>query len=725
MKKIVFAFAIAIAVWACLPGFVSAHAYISQSTPYENAELDSSPTVIKISFTEKIDTGLSQIKLQNMTTGKTVSGKLSSEGETTLLLSVPKLDDGVYRVSWQALSLDTHTTDGSYRFAVGVKLEQRPPDEAISLDGAQGGAAASATPAVTATPKPAQTPKPEPSATASAQAGGDQGGDLTSETGGEAAGRPGAEEQGAPAAAEAAGSAAVKLAEQETPDAGGRGSDNLTGEQTGSSSNVSSDAEELPERQEEAATEEGAENSAGSGNALSEGEGVQTSDAHEHMEHAGHEADGEAASAHGEHASSNYRQLWTIILRVLDVLQGTALAGLIFFRHALWKGEEALAPYGFTAKAEKWAIAAAATVWLASGLVRLSLLAEQLDGVSYTALATGTMIGQMSVLRLLAAFLLLVLAIAPERERKWSEKIKWLVLIGIVATFPLTGHAYASVNGAMAAVASHAAHMGAAAIWVGGLLGLFSLTFRHASLDSLNQTAIRFGRWALPSIALVTASGIWLSVIRLATWNELFATAYGRLIFAKLVLTLLVVATAALHRFVLMPRAAKANEAGEQKAAIRRLSHGIRAEVLIAASLLVLAGTLSSTSPPETAAEQREPFYWHVMGDQAHMSLRAKDAEGADRQIRLDVWLPVDLGEPASATVAFRPEGGAEASQAALQLQPQEEPRFEYPGFTKYTYIGTDPAIGGDAAGLITVDVVDSADNSFHYERRQGAAERP
>jgi uncharacterized membrane protein len=323
--------------------------------------------------------------------------------------------------------------------------------------------------------------------------------------------------------------------------------------------------------------------------------------------------------------------------------------------------------------------------------------------------------------------LLLVLSLAPERERQWADKVKWLTLVGIIISFPLTGHAYAAVNGALAAISAHALHMGAAAIWVGGLFGLFSLTFKRASLDSLNQTALRFGYWALPGIMLVIASGVWLSAARLAQWSELFTTAYGRLIFAKLLLTLLVLAIALLHRLVFMPRAARASAAGEERAAVRGLTLGIRVEVALAASLLVLAGTLSSTSPPETAMEQREPFYWHVMGDQAHMSLRAKETpSGEERQIRLDVWLPVEAGEPASATVAFQPEDRSDGKTVALELQPLEEPLFEYPGFTKYTYLGSDSFIGNDIEGLITVDIEDSAGNNFHYERKQaGTGQAP
>ena len=63
MKKLINGIAILIMMWACMPGLVSAHAYIAQSSPYQDAELTESPSAIRITFTEKIHTKLSNISL--------------------------------------------------------------------------------------------------------------------------------------------------------------------------------------------------------------------------------------------------------------------------------------------------------------------------------------------------------------------------------------------------------------------------------------------------------------------------------------------------------------------------------------------------------------------------------------------------------------------------------------------------------------------------------------
>lgn len=702
-------------IWACLPGFVSAHAYILQSTPLQDAELTDSPSIIRIKFTEKIDTKLSTITLQNSADGSSIPGTLSSEGDVTLLYSIPKLDKGVYKVSWQVLSLDTHITDGSFRFAVGMKLDQTKPDETVSLDGDSGqpgnsagsesGASAAPKPGGSQTPKPTAQLGPSPSSSAGQTAAGS--GTRAAQTPKPTLDNDTGKVESSPASADKAAGETGDADSAFDEDKGLAADASDGSKTTGSAGNLGTDKTSADESNT-TQLEEAAEAASTALSAPHEG-------LHSHTE--------------GEHNHAGGNGLM-IALRVLDIFTGASLAGILFFRYVIWREHEAAAPFGFSLKAERIIIGAASLIWIVSGLFRLSMLSEQFGGLSLYTMATGTVLGKVAALRPAGALFVLLLAFAPARERLWANRIKFAAAAALIVTFPLTGHAYASVSDVAAAVIAHTVHMGAAAIWFGGLAGLLSLTFHREAIARLNRIAERFSVWALPSMTLIIVSGIWLSITRLSTWGQLATTEYGRLILVKSGLMLLVLVIAAVHKLLFMPRIAKAAaDQSQMRAAARGLMLGIRFEVLLAALLFVLAGWLSSTSPPPDAAAQpgMEPVYWHVMGDQAHMSMRiADDEESGEQSARLDVWLPEGMGAPVSAiaNVTVKSENGSTQSGGQvtipLELQPAAAELYEYPGFTKYTYLAEGAFIDDTKESLITVDVIDEEGNTFHYERAVG-----
>jgi putative copper export protein/methionine-rich copper-binding protein CopC len=676
MKKIRLIFAIFM-MWACLPSFVSAHAYIAQSTPYENAELAEAPSAIRIKFTEKVDTKLSNISLKNIDSSIAIAGKLSNDDDLTLIYTIPKLDKGIYEVSWQVLSLDSHITDGSFQFAVGVKLEAVKPDDTVSLDGAAAGNVGNnsgtgtkvtekplqserpvATDKPKSTNKPIITPKPTAESIAISE------GTIATPTSTPTPTDP------------SSGDKAVDTEETTT--------DNVVA--------AADDQYSTPQVEQDAVSN--------------------------HSGHGDQSGDSNAKTSEHDHAKG---QDIMVLLRVLDILTGVILTGILFFRYVIWRDDAIEPPVGFSIRAERLVMGAAALIWVISGLIRLSMLAEQFGGVSIYALANGTMVGKIATLRAALALIALLLAFAPIRERRWANVIKFALAAVLIVTFPLTGHANAALTDVALGIMTHAVHMSAAAIWFGGLVGLLSLTFHRNAVERLNLAAVRFASWALPSMILILISGIWLSAARLSAWGDLLSTAYGRLILAKTFLMLLVVVIGALHKLVFMPKIAKAS-------ATRGMLVGIRIEVLLAVALFVLAGWLSTTSPPEARVESKlsEPIYWHVMGEQAHMSLRVSENEQTkDQDVRLDVWLPEEQGAPLSADAAVTLDSNqmeAKTQQGSkivipLELQPQVVEPFEFPGFTKYTYRSSGEFIDDKKNGLITIDVKDEKGNKFHYER--------
>jgi putative copper export protein len=111
-------------------------------------------------------------------------------------------------------------------------------------------------------------------------------------------------------------------------------------------------------------------------------------------------------------------------------------------------------------------------------------------------------------------------------------------------------------------------HLIGAAVWAGGLvfLGIAAVVARR-TIPPTERVAFfrmlgrRFAIVAAVAAAAIAASGIDMATDRLASWNALLDTGYGRILFAKIVLFALTVAEAAVHSLVLGPRLGRLREA--------------------------------------------------------------------------------------------------------------------------------------------------------------------
>jgi copper transport protein len=100
----------------------SAHALLLRSNPAANATLASAPAQVELFFSEALQPGLSSISVLD-SDGKSVDigdVRVDPSDPTRMTVSLHSLVDGVYTVSWKALSAtDGHLTTGSFPFAVG------------------------------------------------------------------------------------------------------------------------------------------------------------------------------------------------------------------------------------------------------------------------------------------------------------------------------------------------------------------------------------------------------------------------------------------------------------------------------------------------------------------------------------------------------------------------------------------------------------------------------
>jgi copper transport protein len=108
-------------LWTAPPGL--AHASLTDSSPRANAILDDAPAELRLEFSETIVLPFSRVTLLDQTGRPLPIGDLQpgNAQNSAVTLSLPPLEEGVYLLTWQALSaVDGHTTNGSFAFGVGV-----------------------------------------------------------------------------------------------------------------------------------------------------------------------------------------------------------------------------------------------------------------------------------------------------------------------------------------------------------------------------------------------------------------------------------------------------------------------------------------------------------------------------------------------------------------------------------------------------------------------------
>ena len=97
-----------------------AHAFLDHADPKVGSTVTNPPPVIKIWFTQELEPVFSSVEVQDAQ-GKQVDKKdirLDDKDKTLLIVSVPKLPDGTYTVTWHVVSVDTHRTQGSFKFTI-------------------------------------------------------------------------------------------------------------------------------------------------------------------------------------------------------------------------------------------------------------------------------------------------------------------------------------------------------------------------------------------------------------------------------------------------------------------------------------------------------------------------------------------------------------------------------------------------------------------------------
>ena len=99
---------------------LEAHAFLKDANPGVGSTVQTSPSEVRIRFTENIEPAVSSIQVFDAS-GKEVDKRdlhLDGSDHALLRVSLPRLGAGIYKVVWRVVSVDTHVTNGDFTFRI-------------------------------------------------------------------------------------------------------------------------------------------------------------------------------------------------------------------------------------------------------------------------------------------------------------------------------------------------------------------------------------------------------------------------------------------------------------------------------------------------------------------------------------------------------------------------------------------------------------------------------
>jgi copper transport protein len=214
--------------------------------------------------------------------------------------------------------------------------------------------------------------------------------------------------------------------------------------------------------------------------------------------------------------------------------------------------------------------------------------------------ADGTRFGEAFVVMTLGFAVvsaLVFLAWLTERRR-----LLWPALalsLALAAGLSLSGHSAVDPPSSKWSELADWVHLSSASLWAGGVLMLLAVFLTAPELR--RDSFVRFARLAPALIALLLAAGIYLSVLRLPSLDDLWTTGYGHVLLLKLSLVATALAWGGFHHFVVEPRLGEPRVAGRVRGSLAGET-AVGLAVLLVAAFLVNSKPPTRTAPPSQAA---------------------------------------------------------------------------------------------------------------------------
>jgi methionine-rich copper-binding protein CopC len=97
-----------------------AHAFLDHASPLVGSTVQTAPSEVVLTFTQNLEASFSTVTVTDPSGASVAQGKPQISGNT-MRVGLKASAPGTYKVHWHALSVDTHTTEGTFSFTVGGK----------------------------------------------------------------------------------------------------------------------------------------------------------------------------------------------------------------------------------------------------------------------------------------------------------------------------------------------------------------------------------------------------------------------------------------------------------------------------------------------------------------------------------------------------------------------------------------------------------------------------
>jgi putative copper export protein len=263
---------------------------------------------------------------------------------------------------------------------------------------------------------------------------------------------------------------------------------------------------------------------------------------------------------------------------------------------ARWVGFDALTPRA--RRLLRFGVCCGALLVIAGSLGEVAMTVSRIlrgrfDLALFFDYLTTTRHGYATLARTGLALLLAFVASTRLERSRWERALYALAALALLASISVVSH---SGTMSTAGFVGDLAHLVAAALWAGSLLYLAWLPLWRS--ERLAAVVKRVSRIGLLSVALMSATGIYLSALHLSAPRELTTTGYGLALVTKLVLVALILAVAALNRWWLVPLVSRGHP--------HWLKRAVRAESLLLVAVLTASGVLATREPPHEHADHAE-----------------------------------------------------------------------------------------------------------------------
>lgn len=116
----ILAAAFALAVLLVASAAVGAHAFLDHADPAVGSTVPKSPATIHLWFTQQLEPAFSSATVTDKSGASVSNGAAAIDpgNSSELDVKLNQLPAGTYTVKWRVLSVDTHMTDGDFKFRV-------------------------------------------------------------------------------------------------------------------------------------------------------------------------------------------------------------------------------------------------------------------------------------------------------------------------------------------------------------------------------------------------------------------------------------------------------------------------------------------------------------------------------------------------------------------------------------------------------------------------------